>query len=170
MSDISSTENGSGSTGGSGWMSDVQRAIALILIGVFALVVFASTVKFVFTADAATLNDMAKTLQAALVNTVLIALGFFFGSNQAKQQADAGQQKIVEKLTSKTVGTPSVVVSWWSLLTQQEQDAIKAAASGDAGVQAVLTSLQAGKAESPDLAYLVSKGLLTPERLIVISK
>ena len=63
-----------------GWMSDVQRAIALILIGAFALVIVVTTVKFVFSADAATLNDMAKTLQAALVNTVLIALGFFFGS------------------------------------------------------------------------------------------
>ena len=150
-----------------GWMSDVQRAIALILIGVFALVVFASTLKFVFTADAATLNDMAKTLQAALVNTVLIALGFFFGSNQAKQQADAGQQKIVERLTSAS--SPSVVVSWWSLFTREEQDAVKAAAPTDPNVQAALAALQVGKAEKSDLTYLASKGLLTSERLIALT-
>ena len=154
---------------GQGWMSDVQRAIALILVGAFSFVIVVTTVKFVFSADAATLNDMAKTLQAALVNTVLIALGFFFGSNQAKQQADAGQQKIVEKLTS--AATPSaVVVSWWSLLTQAEQDAITAAAPDDPRVQSALTALQAGKAESPDLAYLVGKGLLSPERLGIITR
>lgn len=151
-----------------GWMGDVQRAIALILIGVFALVVFASTLKFVFTADAATLNDMAKTLQAALVNTVLIALGFFFGSNQAKQQADAGQQKIVEKLTSIPT-PPALLVSWWSLLTPQEQDGIRNAAPTDPRVQAALVALQAGKAEKPDLVYLVSKTLLAPERLAAIT-
>ena len=152
-----------------GWMSDVQRAIALILICVFGFVVAVSTVKFVFTADAATLNDMAKTLQAALVNTVLIALGFFFGSNQAKQQADAGQQKIVEKLTSASPTPPAILVSWWSLLTPQEQEAIKSAAPTDTRVQAALVALQAGKAEKPDLAYLVSKSLLAPERLVALT-
>lgn len=166
------TDNGytppTATNGTIGWMSDVQRAIALILIGAFALVIVVTTVKFVFTADAATLNDMAKTLQAALVNTVLIALGFFFGSNQAKQQADAGQQKIVEKLTSAST-TPALLVSWWSLLTPQEQDAIKNAAPSDPRVQAALVALQSGKAEKPDLAYLVSKTLLAPERLVALT-
>ena len=168
MSDTSNISSGNGNTT-IGWMSDVQRAIALILIGVFGLVVAISTVKFVFTADAATLNDMAKTLQAALVNTVLIALGFFFGSNQAKQQADAGQQKIVEKLTSTPAALPAILVSWWSLLTPQEQDAIKNAAFTDTKAQSILVALQAGKAEKPDLAYLVSKNLLAPERLVALT-
>ena len=166
MSDNGYTPATNGTT--IGWMSDVQRAIALILIGAFALVIVVTTVKFVFSADAATLNDMAKTLQAALVNTVLIALGFFFGSNQAKQQADAGQQKIVEKLTSVPT-PPAILVSWWSLLTPQEQDGIKNAAPTDPRVQAALVALQAGKAEKPDLAYLVSKTLLAPERLVALT-
>lgn len=81
-----------------GWMSDVQRAIALMLIGTFAFIVISVTVRLVVTGAADTLEDMAKTLQAALVNMGLIALGFFFGSSMSKRLADAGQQKIVERL------------------------------------------------------------------------
>ena len=114
---------------------------------------------------------------AALVNMGLIALGFFFGNNQAKAVSDAGQQKIVEKLTSTAPPTggpvaplaaPVIVVSWWSLLTAPEQAAITEAAPNDARVQAILTAFQSGKAEAPDLVDLVSKNLLTQARADVI--
>ncbi len=161
-----------------GWMSDVQRAIALILIGTLALVTTVISIRMVILSEPDSLNDMAKTLQAAMVNMGLIALGFFFGSNMSKVLADAGQQKIVEKLTSTAPPTggpvaplaaPVIVVSWWSLLTLAEQAAIEAAAPGDARVQAILTSLKSGKAEAPDLADLVTKGLLTQDRVAIIS-
>ena len=157
----------------SGWMSDVQRAIALILIVSFAVVVIAVTIKLVFSGEVNQLNEMAKTVQAALVNMVLIALGFFFGSNLSKTLADAGQQKIVEKLTggpTPPASPPKVVVSWWSLMTPQEQAAIKDAADkGDPKTLEVWTSLQAGKAVKEDLDYLVSVNLLTKERVDVLT-
>ena len=54
-------------TNGTGWMSDVQRAIALILIGSFAIVTISVTIRLIISGDLATVADMAKTLQAALV-------------------------------------------------------------------------------------------------------
>ncbi len=156
----------------SGWMSDVQRAIALILIITFAIAVIAVTIKLVFSGEVQMLNEMAKTVQAALVNMVLIALGFFFGSNLSKTLADAGQQKIVDKLTGAnppTNGAPKVVVSWWSLMTTAEQNAIRDAANGgDQNVQAVFTALQAGKATKDDLETLSKANLLTRERIDIL--
>lgn len=147
----------------SGWMSDVQRAIALILIGTFALISVAATVRIVFLGDVAALTDMAKTLQAALVNMGLIALGFFFGSNLSKMQADAGQQRMVDRLTANGPA-PAVVVAWWSVLTEAERAAITNAAASDPQTAAFIATAQAGKATPHDLANLVSKGLLTEAR------
>lgn len=158
-----------------GWMSDVQRAMGLLLIGSFSLITVLATVRLLILSDAAAITDMSKTLQAALVNMGLIALGFFFGSNMSKMIADAGQQKIVEKLTSTAPPTggpvaplsaPTVVVAWWSLLTPAEQATIEgAAASPNVRVQAILSALKSGKAESSDLADLVTNGLLTQTRI-----
>lgn len=162
------------SNGNIGWMSDVQRAMGLILVGTFAAITFLATVRLLILSDAAAITDMSKTLQAALVNMGLIALGFFFGSNMSKMLADAGQQKIVEKLTStqppgaagpvSPVPAPIVVVSWWSLMSAPEQAAIEAAAPNDARVATILIALKTGKAEALDLVDLVAKGLLTQNR------
>jgi hypothetical protein len=158
-------------------MSDVQRAIALILIGTLAATAFLIAIRLVIWGDAAALLDMAKTLQSNLTNMALIALGFFFGSTIQKALSDAGQQKIVEKLTSSTPPAtgpvaplaappePVVVVAWSSKLTEAERAAIASAANaGDARVAAFITAADAGKASPDDLTYLVGKGLLTQER------
>ena len=159
-----------------GWMSDVQRALALILIGSFALVTIYSTVCSVLWPDATALTDMAKTLQAAMVNMGLVALGFFFGSNMSKMMDDAGKQRIVEKLTSTNPQEPAggpvapvssttvVVTSWWSLLEPGEKTAITNAAETDARVADILAALKSGKAEANDIDDLAAKGLLTPDR------
>jgi hypothetical protein len=164
--------NGNNQTG---WMSDVQRAIALILIGSFAVITIISSAVLVIVADKVLLADMAKTLQAAMVNMSLIALGFFFGSTLAKTLSDAGTQKVVEKLTGAPsppgpggpvapVPQPVVVVAWWSLLTDAEKAAITEAAKTDAKIQALIAIFAAGKAEPEHLAALVTAGLLTKER------
>lgn len=168
------TTNGDGNS--NGWMSDVQRAIALILVGTFAILCIIGTIRLVILGDSASITDMSKTLQAALVNMALIALGFFFGSNMSKMLADAGQQKIVEKLTSTAppgppgpvAPIPPAVVAWWSLLTDAEKTAITAAAPADAKVQSFVTASSTGKAAPDDLAYLVTKGLLTQDRATAI--
>lgn len=71
-----------------GWMSDVQRVLALILIGSFALVTLFTTASSTFWPDATTSADMAQTLQQALVNMGLICLGFFFGSSTGSVKKD----------------------------------------------------------------------------------
>ena len=163
-----------------GWMSDVQRVIAMMLIGSFALATIFSTVCSIFWPQQTALIDMAKTLQAALVNMSLIALGFFFGNNQAKAVADAGQQKIVDKLTSTQppnggpvapvpsaalpTAAASTVTPWWSMLGEAEKAAITAAGVTDPRVAAFVMASTTGSANADDLAYLVSKGLLTQDR------
>lgn len=159
-----------------GWMGDVQRGLALILVGTFALAVIVATGASIIYPDSTALVDMSKTLQAALVNMGLIALGFFFGSSQSKVQSDAGQQKIVDKLTSAPVApvapvvapvlvsaTHPVVVAWWSLLTHEEQSALEDSSS-DVRIRTFIDAAKVGKATAADLSYIVGTGLLTQAR------
>lgn len=156
-----------------GWMSDVQRALALILIGSFAIVTLLTTVVAIFKPTSIPIADMAKSLQSNLTNMCLIGLGFFFGNTMAKMAQDAGQQKVVDKLTSTAPPTggpvaplagPTVVVAWWSLLTDAEKVAITESAKTDPAIQAVMANFVSGKAEPPDLAALVAANLLTQAR------
>lgn len=162
-----------------GWMSDVQRVIALLIIGLLVFASGALIVRLVISADINAVLDLAKIMLAAMVNMGLIALGFFFGNNQAKAVSDAGQQKIVDKLTSTQPPgppgpvapvSPTVVVAWWSKLTSAEQAAITAAASTDPKVASFMTAAQVGAATPDDLAYLVAKNppLLTQDRATLI--
>jgi hypothetical protein len=89
-----------------GWMSDVQRAIALILIGSFATICVMLSLWFIFRGDADSLLDMAKTLQAALVNMALIALGFFFGSNMSSKTKDDTISKIAMQPSAPIAPAP----------------------------------------------------------------
>ena len=160
-----------------GWMSDVQRNIAMILVGTFAAVTLFATAVSTLWPEATALSDMAKTLQAALVNMSLIALGFFFGSNMAKQAADVRQQDIIEKMTPTALGTPpppptptqpQPPVVWWGKLTEPEKTGI--VASPDARVQLIAAAMTAGNATPDDLAYLVTNNLLTQIRADEIQK
>lgn len=172
---MADTNANDGSAAG-GWMADVQRALAIMLIGTLCLCILAVTAKVVFSGDPPTLNDMAKTLQAALVNMGLIGLGFFFGNTIAKMQQDSSQQRLTDKLASATSGSPppppppSAPTPWWTKLTDAEKNAITVAARGPAGgmpdarIGAFVTASQVGAATSDDLAYLVAKGLLTQAR------
>ena len=165
----------------SSWMTDVQRLIALALILTFSVSTIILMIRLVMWGEPATLVDLTKTFQSALINMAMVVLGYFFGSSKSKDSSDTSQQKIVEKLTSTQPpnGTgpvapipapaPVVVVSWWSLLTPEEQAAIVAAAPADAQVQVALTALQSGKAEAPDIATLVTKNLLTQARAAVVT-
>jgi len=104
---------------------------------------------------------------------VLIALGFFFGSNLSKTQSDARQQSVVERLINPQPPAPvapAVVVSWWSLMTPTEQTAIRDSSnSGNTKSQEVFAALQAGKATKEDLDYLVAVSLLTKDRVDILT-
>ena len=161
------------------WMSDVQRLIAMVLILTYCFVTLMATLFSLWQPTALVITDMAKTLQQNLTNMGLIALGFFFGNTMAKMAQDVGQQKVVEKLTSPPPNGPVapvpsptqvVVVSWWSLLTDEEKKTIQDAALTDPRVQVFLTAAPAGRAVAEDMEYLVSKNLLTRERYDFLTK
>lgn len=166
--------NGADATPPAGWMSDVQRALALLLIGLLVAAAAALVVRLVISGDVKDILDLAKIMLAALVNMGLIALGFFFGNTMAKMASDAGQQKVVESLTKTAppgapgpvapVPSPIVVVAWWSKLTDGERAAISAAAPADPKAASFMASAQTGTATDDDLADLVTKGLLTQDR------
>lgn len=161
------------------WMSDVQRALAIVLVGTFALTLVLLIIRIVIWGDPPTLVDLVKTLISALINVVMLVLGYFYGSSKAKEQSDASQQQIVEKLTSTNppgtpgpvapIAAPVVVVAWWSLLTPAEQAAVTATASTDPRVQAFVTAAGTGRATADDLTYLVGKGLITQDRATAIA-
>lgn len=168
------------SNGNGGWMADVQRALALLLIGTLAVSIVMITIRIVIWGDAPSLLDMVKNLQSALINMTMVALGFFFGSNMSKEKADASQQKIVEKLTSSAppatgpvapvVAVVATATPWWSALTDAEKTAITNAATTDPRAMAFLAAANAGHAGVDDLVYLVGKGLLTQDRADIIAK
>lgn len=175
MTDILHQATNKTGNGADGWMADVQRALALLLIGLICLAAFALVGRMIFSADIASVTDLTKIMLAAVVNMGLIALGFFFGSSQSKEKADASQQKVVERLTGAAPApavpstpaapsAPAVVVAWWSLLTDAERDAVTAASATDSGAAAFLAAAKAGKASDTDLANVVSLGLLTQDR------
>lgn len=155
-----------------GWMSDVQRALALILIGTVAFMVIALTVRIVISGDLPTIASLLKELKDALTNMSLIALGFFFGNTMAKMAQDKSQQDLVQKMTPTAPGTPSAVPvpPWWAKLTEDEKNAIAAAMKADPRIDTIKSAMTAGAATPEDLQYLVAANLLTQDRADAIQK
>lgn len=164
--------NGNGSD--SGWMADVQRALALIFVGSFCIGFLFMVGKVVFRGNVDQNLDILKIIIPAAITFVGAVIGYFYGSSKSKDQSDASQQRVVDKLTSAPPGTlppnpTAPVPPWWGRLTDEEKNAITAASAGDPRIAAFVTASQVGAANVDDLNYLVSKNLLTQERLAVIS-
>jgi hypothetical protein len=161
----------------SNWTIDVQRGLAWTIVLVFGGLLLAMAMRVIFSGMPTDALELLKQGFNALINVVMVVVGFFFGSSKSSQGKDDTMNRIVEKSTSTQPRTggpvaalpaPVIVVSWWSLLKPEEQAAIAAAAPGDPKVNDVFTALQSGKAEAPDLAYLVSKNLLTQDRANIL--
>lgn len=171
MADDSATKTETNTETETGWMSDVQRALALLLIGSVTFMIFVLTLRIMWSGDLATVGALLKELKDALVNMSLIALGFFFGNTMAKMAQDRRSADVVEKLTGQNppggpvapLPAPAVVVAWWSLLNDAEKAAIEAYTPNPRVMKFIETS-KIGKATPDDLTYLVSLGLLTAER------
>lgn len=153
----------------SGWMEDVQRALALGLVITFCVSLLLVMVRLVVWGDPPTMIDVAKLLLNALINVVMLVLGYFYGSSKAKEQSDTSTQRMMEKMTPAAPPPPAappaaVIAAWWGKLTEEEKTAITAAAPADARVSAFMTASAVSTATPDDLAYLVSKGLLTQAR------
>lgn len=150
------------------WAPDAQGFV----IG--AIVFYVGIALFYRMTHPAEINDkLLDMMLTILFGTAFVGIvNYLIGSSRGSQAKDDTTNKIVEKLTSPSgpvtpAAAPVVVVSWWSLLQPAEQTALEAAAVSvppDVRVQAILTALKSGKAEAPDLADLVTKGLLTQAR------
>lgn len=85
-------------------------------------------------------------------------------------QSSAGSDKKSDLMAqAPAIGAPAVA-PWWSVLTGAEKDKITAEAASDPQVAAFVTTASAGHATADDLAYLVSKTLLTPARASEIER
>lgn len=164
-----------------GWMSDVQRTLALLLVGTFTLMIVLFAARIMVSGELTLIGALLKELKDALNQMVMMALGFFLGNTMAKMAQDKASQNVVEKLTGPTPPggpvtpipvTPVVApVPWWNQLTEAERKAITDAAAADPG-DTRLASIASGpvvvKLMPDDMAYLVAKGLLTQERATAI--
>lgn len=121
-------------------------------------------------------NQIVTMLVSVYVSTGFVtALQWWMGSakgTDANNNMAAANSKMVDKITTAVVQqipqTPAVVVAWWSKLVNGEAAAIIAAAAADPKVQAFIDAAKAGRAAPDDLAYLVSKNLLTQDRATAI--
>lgn len=174
MTDILRDATDRTGNGADGWMADVQRALALLVIGLLTLVTFILVLRLAWSADINSVVDLSKIMLAALVNMGLIALGFFFGSSQSKEKADQNQAKIIDKLTpTAPVAPPPVApvattVPWWNLLTDEERNTIRNASSSEQAAAVFMAAAQAGKASDIDLSNVVALNLLSQARADII--
>lgn len=139
------------------WMSDVQRALAMLLIGTLSVIAVGMATRVIWSAPVDDVIDLSKTLQAALVNMGLVALGFFFGNTIAKMQNDRAQTRLVDKLS------PAAPVSPAPLAPTPTPDQIAAATL----VNGELAYYQALATDDAKKAFLA---MSTAERQATIAK
>lgn len=157
------------------WAPDAQGFV----IG--AVVFMVAVALFYRMTHPAEINDkLLDMMLTILFGTAFVAIiNYLVGSSRGSQAKDETQNKIMEKLTSAPPGgpvapvpsPPAVEVPWWNRLTDAERTAITAAANDDPG-DTRLVSIATGpvtiKPNPDDLAYLVTKGLLTQDRATAI--
>lgn len=164
------------------WFNDSQRIIALIFVLLFVGLMSLNGYQMMRLGSVNDVVEMQKQLINALINVVMVVVGFFFGASKTAKDQVESQARVAEKLAEKAAlpvppGPPmqsptAAIVAWWSLLTDAERSAIEAAAagSGDQRVAAFIEAAKAGAAAGDDLDYLVSKGLLAADRAAEIRK
>lgn len=173
------------------WWPDSQVVMQLLLAcAIIWMVGFILTQ--LFSSGTVKIDPSARDLVMVIIGIILGAFkdvfGFTFGSTAAdKQKGEVINRRIEtqDKIIAAGVETTAnvaaaavsasrpeevikTVVSWWSLLTAEEQAAIEAAAATDENIKMVLAKFKSGNAEISDLATLVAKGLLKEERSALI--
>lgn len=135
----------------------------------FFLVVVAAAMVFVWlfyppTGDANALALLAGFVML-FIKMAADATGYQFSSSAGSDKKDETQAKVASSLAEKVA--PPTVAPWWSRLNDAERTAI-ADAKDDPRVQLFKSTAEVGRATQDDLAYLVTKGLLTQERATAI--
>lgn len=120
-------------------------------------------------------------LLAGFITTFILmaksASDYQFVSSSGSDKKDDAQTAVSKALADKVPAPPPVApapplapapIAWWGRLKNGEPAAITAAAAADPKVMAFITAANVGAATPDDLAYLVTKGLLTQERATAI--
>lgn len=89
-----------------GWMSGVQRGLALIIVAAFSLVLCALAWRVIMYGDPVDALELLKQLVNALINIVMVVLGFFYGSSKSSQSKDENNAKMTEMLVDR-VASPA---------------------------------------------------------------
>lgn len=149
-----------------------------IVLGFFLVCVAAGLVVFLtltLTGNNGRLDAGTIALLASFV-TMFIKMaadgtGYQFSSSAGSDKKDDTQAKVASSLAEKVSAPqpappppPPPVAAWWSDLDDAEKNAITAAGATDPRTQAIIAAMTAGSATADDLAYLVSKDLLTQVR------
>lgn len=109
-------------------------------------------------------SQLLNTLIGMYVGTGFIStINWWMGDSKGSDVTNKMQDKMADAIRPASLPVPPVVVvAWWSLLTDAEKTAIQA--STDPKVLAFVSAAASGKATVDDIKYLVTVGLLTPER------
>ena len=120
--------------------------------------------------DAGTFGLLASMIML-FIKMAADANGYQTQSSAGSDKKDDTQATVSKALADKVQAPPAPVVpataapiAWWGRLTNGEPAAITAAAATDPRVMVFITAANVGAATPDDLAYLVSKGLLTQAR------
>lgn len=144
----------------------ITLAFFLVIIAAI-LIVWLGYILVNKTADAGTAALLAG-LVTLIVKMADSSVNYQYQSSAGSDKKDETnatvQKALADKMPAQQNAAPTVVVAWWSLLTDAEKAAIAAAAPTDPRVTAFVKAAEIGKAVADDLTYLAGKGLLTPER------
>ena len=154
----------------------IVLAFFLVVVAAALLVFFAN----ILINNKGTIDAGTAAMIATMVTTFILmaksACDYQTSSSAGSDKKDDAQTAVSKALAEKvpspipvqSVTLPPPVTPWWGLLVNGEPAAITAAAATDPKVMAFITAANVGAATPDDLAYLVSKGLLTAERATII--
>lgn len=155
----------------------IVLAFFLVVVAALLLVFFAN----ILINNKGTIDAGTAAMIATMVTTFILmaksACDYQTSSSAGSDKKDDAQTAVSKALAEKVPApaspspiTPAPVapVAWWGRLTNGEPAAITAAAAADPRIMAFITAANVGAATPDDLAYLVSKNLLTQARADII--
>lgn len=148
----------------------LKGALAFFLVCVAALMVLLWMLHPP-TGDASQIGLLAGFV-TLFIKMAADATGYQFSSSSGSDKKDDVQAKAVGALAEKVAPLPpngAAAQPWWPMLTSDEKAAISTAAGTDPRVAAFVATAASGHGSADDLAYLVSKRLLTQARADVLA-
>lgn len=105
-------------------------------------------------------DDVTKTAIGAMLTVGFATIiQFYFGSSQKEGKKDDAMAAIAAMPSANNGASP-----WWSKLNETEKTVIGANAKDDPRMNAIAQAMATGSATADDLAYLVSRGVITQSR------